>query len=343
MKPLVSILIPAYNAQEWIAAALRSAVHQTWPNKEIIVVDDGSRDRTRSIAEKFSKDGVVVVSQTNRGASAARNKAFSLCHGDYIQWLDADDILAPDKISLQMESVVQSNNKRILFSSEWGKFLYRIKRASFLRTALWEDLSPLEWLVRKMSLNIWMIPGCWLVSRELTEAAGPWDERLSFDDDGEYFCRVLLNSEGVKFIPDARIFYRTGGLTSLSNFDGSTKKLESAWISIRLHIKYLHQMELSERTRQAAVTYLRTWLPGFSYCRPDIVKEMKEMGLALGGEVKIIETVDVLRWKFAWMKNIFGGRFAFWAQTWLPRCKHLTIRSWDKAISQLEKLTQPEL
>jgi GT2 family glycosyltransferase len=343
MKPLVSILIPAYNSQEWIAAALRSALRQTWPNKEIIVVDDGSEDRTRVVAEKFSKEGVSVVSQKNQGASAARNKAFSLCHGDYIQWLDADDILAPDKISRQMEFAMPCNNKKILVSSEWGQFLYRTKRANFVRTALWEDLSPLEWLIRKMSLNIWMQPGSWLVSRELTEAAGPWDERLSFDDDGEYFCRVLLNSEHVKFIPGAKVFYRTGRPASLSNFDGSTKKLESSWISIRLHIKYLHQMETSERTRQTAITYLRTWLPGFSYCRLNIAKEMKEMGLALGGEVKMIETVDVLSWKFAWMKNIFGSRFAFWAQTCLPRFKHRTIRSWDKAIFQLEKLMQPEL
>ncbi len=220
MKPLVSILVPAYNSEEWIAAAIRSALRQTWPNKEIIVVDDGSEDSTRKIAEKFSKDGAVVVSQKNWGASTARNKAFSLCQGDYIQWLDSDDILAPDKISRQMEFAAQSNNKKILLSSEWGQFLYRTKRANFVRTAFWEDSSPLEWLMRKMSNNIWMQPGSWLVSRELTEAAGPWDERLSFDDDGEYFCRVLLKSDGVKFISGARVFYRTGGSSSLSNFDG---------------------------------------------------------------------------------------------------------------------------
>jgi glycosyltransferase involved in cell wall biosynthesis len=343
MKPLVSILIPAYNSEEWIAATLRSALRQTWPNKEIIVVDDGSQDRTRAVAEKFSKEGVIVVSQKNQGASAARNKAFSLCHGDYIQWLDSDDVLAPDKIARQMEFAVQCNNKKTLLSSEWGQFLYRTKRANFVRTALWEDLSPLEWLIRKMSNNIWMQPGSWLVSRELTEAAGPWDERLSFDDDGEYFCRVLLKSKRVKFIPGARVFYRTGGPASLSNFDGSNKKLESAWFSIRLHIKYLRQMEESERTRQAAVIYLRTWLPGFIDHRPDIANEMKELGRILGGEVKMLETVDALRWKFAWMKNIFGRRFAFWAQTCLPRFKHRTIRSWDKAIFQFEKLMQPEL
>ncbi len=102
-------------------------------------------------------------------------------------------------------------------------------------------------------------------------------------------------------------------------------------------------MEDSERTRQAAVIYLRTWLPGFIPNRPDIVEEMKELGRTLGGEVKMLETVEALRWKFAWMQNFFGRRFAFWAQTCLPRFKHRTMRSWDKTIFRLEKLMQPEL
>src|SRR4051812_27885378 len=101
MKPLVSILIPAYNAERWIADTLRSAIAQTWDAKEIIVIDDGSNDRTLEIAKTFESPSVRVVTQKNQGAAAARNLGFSLCKGDYIQWLDADDLLAPDKIELQ--------------------------------------------------------------------------------------------------------------------------------------------------------------------------------------------------------------------------------------------------
>ena len=89
MKPLVSILIPAYNAQKWIADTLRSALDQTWESKEIIVVDDGSTDRTLEVARRFEAQGVRVFAQENQGAAAARNKAFSLSRGEYIQWLDA--------------------------------------------------------------------------------------------------------------------------------------------------------------------------------------------------------------------------------------------------------------
>ena len=173
MKPLVSILIPAYNAEPFIADTIKSALAQTWPEKEIVVVDDGSTDNTLSIAMKFASVGITVVTQKNQGASAARNKAFSLCHGEYVQWLDADDLLARDKISKQMETVAQIPNKRVLFSSEWGRFMFRVSRTKFISTSLWADLSPLGWLLRKMGQNLHMQPATWLVSRELTEAAGP--------------------------------------------------------------------------------------------------------------------------------------------------------------------------
>src|SRR5919199_5243439 len=102
MEPLVSILIPAYNAQQWITDTIESALAQTWPKKEIIIVDDGSSDQTLQIVKQFASKTVLIVTQANHGASVARNTAFSLCQGDYIQWLDADDLLAPDKIEKQV-------------------------------------------------------------------------------------------------------------------------------------------------------------------------------------------------------------------------------------------------
>ena len=140
MKPLVSILMPAFNAQEWIGDTIKSAIDQTWPRKEIIIIDDGSRDQTLSIARQFASKEVSVVDQGNLGPSAARNRAFSICQGDYIQWLDADDLLAPDKIERQMEAVDHGADKRMLPSSAWGEFMYRPHRAKFVPTALWCDL-----------------------------------------------------------------------------------------------------------------------------------------------------------------------------------------------------------
>jgi glycosyltransferase involved in cell wall biosynthesis len=223
MTPLVSILIPAYNAERWIADTIRSALAQTWPRKEVIIVDDGSGDRTLEIAEQFVFSNVLVVTQQNQGASAARNKAFELCQGDYIQWLDADDLVSPDKVAKQMAAAEQYQDTRRLLSSGWGYFMYRPSLAKFLPTPLWCDLSPVEWLLRKMGQNLHMQTATWLVSRELTHAAGPWDARLSLDDDGEYFCRIVLASNAIQFVPDAKVFYRQPGFDRLSSIDRSDK------------------------------------------------------------------------------------------------------------------------
>src|SRR5271165_6282500 len=176
MKPLVSILIPAYNAEAWIADTIRSAIGQTWPRKEIIVVDDGSTDQTYAVAQQFASKDVIVVTHENQGAASTRNHALSLSQGDFIQWLDADDLLSPEKVETQLKASAEIGSSRTLLSSGWGYFAYRSERAEFSPTSLWCDLSPVEWLVRKMGENLHMQTATWLTSRELTEAAGPWDE-----------------------------------------------------------------------------------------------------------------------------------------------------------------------
>ena len=333
MKPLVSILIPAYNAEPWIADTIKSALKQTWPHKEIIVVDDGSTDKTFAVAQKFSGAEVTVITQKNAGASAARNKAFSICKGDYIQWLDADDLLAADKISRQMEVVEKTADKKMLFSSEWGRFMYRPRRAQFETTPLCADQPPLEWLLRKMGKNLHMQPATWLVSRELTLAAGSWDTRISLDDDGEYFCRVILASSGIKFVPGAKSYYRMSGFGSLSNVDQSDKKLESLWLSMQLHVGYLRSLEDSERTRAACVTYLGNWLNYFSPARPDIIAQAQQLAVTLGGKVEL----PGVRPKYKGIEKLFGRPAANRAQVLLPNLKTSLLRSWDKAMFHLEK------
>ena len=332
MQPLVSILIPAYNAGEWIEDTLRSALNQTWENKEIIVVDDGSTDGTLKIARKYESESVHIFTQTNQGAAATRNQAFALCQGDYIQWLDADDLLAPKKISLQMELLRTLLSKRTLASGPWGNFLYRPHRAEFIATALWTDLTPTEFLLRKMQLNLHMQTGTWLVSRELTEAAGPWNTQLLGDDDGEYFCRVLLASDGVRFVPDAKVYYRASGTTSLSYIGRSQKKMEAQWHSMQMHVEYLRSLEDSERVRTACVQYLQNWLIFFYPERLDLVNQAQQLAAKLGGTLKTPQ----LSWKYSWMERLFGWRVAKWAQRFLQASRWSVERFADKilAISQ---------
>ncbi|MFZ3215836.1 MAG: glycosyltransferase [Candidatus Acidiferrales bacterium] len=332
MKPLVSILIPAYNAEEWVHYTIRSAVAQTWPRKEIIVLDDGSTDRTAQVARRFASKGVKVVSTKNGGLSAAINHAYRLCEGDYIQELDSDDILAPDKIERQLAALRPGDSKRVLLSSPWGYFFYRTRRARFTRTSLWQDLSPVEWLLRKMGENLHMQNATWLVSRELAEAAGPWDENLHYDQDGEYFARVLLASEGTRFVPETQIYYRISRTNRISYIGSSDKKKDSLLRSLKLHVEYIRSLEDSERVRRACLIYLQNWLHHFYPSRPDAVAELQDLAARLQGRLE----PPRLRWKYAWMKPVFGWRAAEWAQRALPETKIAFTRRWDKAIFKIE-------
>ncbi|WP_348260836.1 glycosyltransferase [Telmatobacter sp. DSM 110680] len=335
--PLVSILIPAHNAENWIAETLRSAISQTWPNTEIIVVDDGSIDRTGEIARSFEEDGVRVFRQPNQGAAAARNTAYSLCHGDYIQWLDADDLLAPEKISKQMELVQGEDGKLTALSSEYGTFMYRTDRSQFNPSALWCCLTPVEWLIRKMGQNLYMQTATWLISRELSEAAGPWDSSLFCDDDGEYFCRVLMASDGVRFCPGARVYYRSFGFDSMSYVSNSPKKLEAHWRSMKLHIRYLRLMEDSDRVNTACLRYLRNWLICYYPEWSEIVKEVQQIAAELGEPLG----TPTLSWKYSWMQKTFGWRVAKTAQRRLRRLRWLTEKRWERVLLALSR--QPNL
>lgn len=333
MKHLVSILIPAFNAQEWIAHTIQSALAQTWPRREIIVVDDGSRDDTLSIARRFASRDVLVVTQPNQGASAARNTAMSLCQGEFLQWLDADDLLAPDKLERQMKAVSRIPGTRTLLSSAWGNFFYRPSRARFSATPLWCDLPPAEWLVRKLRHNLFMQTATWLVSRDLTAAAGPWDTRLSYDDDGEYFSRVLLKSDGIRFIPDAYVMYRMSGPQRLSYIGQSDAKLESFLLSIRLHIDYLWSLEKSERVRAACLEFLRCNLIYFYPQRPDLVAQLKHLASTLEGNLDVPQ----LRWKYAWIQKAFGWHAAKNIQMLMPGIRWSIVKRWDKTLAHLAR------
>jgi glycosyltransferase involved in cell wall biosynthesis len=330
-KPLVSVLMPAYNAQAWITDAIQSVLEQTWPRIELIIVNDGSIDRTLSIAQRFASKNILVVDQENHGAAAARNRAYSLSQGNYIQWLDPDDLLAPDKIARQMHVLERYPGRRALVSSAVGYFFYRTSKAKFSPSALWCDLAPVEWQLRKMEHGAHLQAGTWLIARELAEAGGLWDIRLSSGDDGDYSARLVLASEAIQFVPEARLFYRKSNPTSLSTFR-LNKQLDSVFLSIRLQIDHLRRVRDDERARAACVNYMQIRLNAFYPGRPDIVEQLERLASSLGGHLK----TPRLRWKYAWLHRILGYRLAKRAQVSLPNIKWTLVKNWDKILSRLE-------
>ncbi|MBI9062174.1 MAG: glycosyltransferase family 2 protein [Marinilabiliaceae bacterium] len=252
----VSILIPLYNSEKYIGKTIQSAINQTYPNIEIVIIDDGSTDNSFQLAKQFESGQVKVYHQTNKGASSARNLAFKYSTGDLIQYLDADDLLHPEKIELQVSSYLNYDHQTII-SGTWGRFNNDIKDVIWEKQTTNKDYNnPINWLIDSWNGLGMAAMHSWLIPRYLIEKAGPWNESLSLNDDGDFFCRVLLQAESISFVPDSKVYYRSNIKTSLSQLR-SDKAIMSELNSYYLYTK--HCLAISDSTvlkRALANNYL---------------------------------------------------------------------------------------
>lgn len=332
MQPLVSILIPAYNAEKWIKATLESAVNQDYARTEIILVNDGSTDRTLEMAKAFGAKNIKILDQLNAGGPAARNAALAHAQGDYIQWLDHDDLLAYNKISEQVKSLESIGGDRVLLSGSFGTFYFRPEKSRIAPGPLWRDLTPIQYFYTKFEEDTWLHTTCWLVSRKITELAGEWCELRTPDDDGEYFCRVVASSERIHFVPSARSYWRIGNCASFSyNRARSVDAMEAFLESSIRCIQHFRSLEDSERSRSACVTFLRNRLIYFYPEHKEMVQRMCAMAEELGGSL----SEAPLGGKYDTIRSYLGWGFARMSQIVVGRSKVLASRSWDKIMYKL--------
>jgi glycosyltransferase involved in cell wall biosynthesis len=230
--PKVSVLIPCYNAERWIGQSLNSVLEQTWPNLEVVVVDDGSTDGSIDVVRSFEGRGVRLVRQSNKGASSARNRALACATGDYIQFLDADDLISSDKIAVQVARLAAAPHA--VATCRWGRFYGAPIEAKFEMHEEWRDLAAVDWLLATWRDGGGMLfPAQWLIPRRIVDMAGPWREDLTLNDDGEYFTRIVLAAGQVLFCESGLAYYRSGiagslsGTRSRSGWESGYRAIES--------------------------------------------------------------------------------------------------------------------
>jgi glycosyltransferase involved in cell wall biosynthesis len=248
LNPLVSIIIPVYNSEKHLAECIESALAQTWVNKEIILVDDGSTDNSCLVAEKYAdRPKVQVIRQKNKGAAAARNTGLMAIKGEYVQFLDADDLLSPDKIEAQIATLNGSTTElaicKTVHFNDGESYLDGVQTNDWFCI---DSHNPVDFLT-KLYAGEEVLPGyggmvtihSWLTPRKLIDMAGPWNEKLSLDDDGEFFCRVILASEGIKFCDTGFNYYRKFNNKQSLSAQKSRKGMESAVLAIDLKLQHL--------------------------------------------------------------------------------------------------------
>ena len=320
MLPLVSILIPAYNASKWIKSTTLSALSQTWLNKEVIIVDDGSTDETLDVVKEIRSPVLKIYKQKNLGACAARNYALELASGDFIQWLDADDILAPDKIENQLLKSDQDPNSLTLHSCSWGLFYHCTSMAKITPSPLWQDLSPLDWLLKHFGEGYMMPNLSWLVSRKLSDLAGKWNESLKVNQDGEYFSRVVRSSQFIKFHSDALCYYRKGNPHSIS---GKNRSLTELSYTNGICVDNLLEFNSDRVTKEASIRFLQSFLSKFFVNESYVTKNIQKRIMSLGGEVNL----KTESYKYYIVRKIFGRRIALELKTVLWQLK-INFEKW---------------
>ena len=292
--PLVSIVIPAYNAAAFIGDAIAAALGQTHSSIEVIVVDDGSTDETRLKMRSNRDPRLKYVFQENQGQSAAINVGFSKSDGEYIKLLDADDWINPQHV----ESQVAALNSRCdaVASCRWGYFLSDFRNPavrSELTNSNYDD--PLQWIVDSLTRDDGMMGGwMWLIPRQIWEKVGGYDSRLSLNNDFHFSIATLLAANAVCFAENAVYSYRTGVSGALSSSYGR-KALESAFLTTDLGTQALLDRENSERIRQIAADRFQSWLfhfyPGF----PELARAAEDRISKLGGSSLRMEGGKILR------------------------------------------------
>jgi glycosyltransferase involved in cell wall biosynthesis len=236
MKPLVSIIIPLYNAENYIEQTITSALKQTYEHLEIIIIDDGSTDNSLAIAKRFQNNKLKVFGQKNKGASAARNFGLENASGKYIQFLDADDLLSGNKIELQVKILENNEENCISYCStihfDEGTDHLTNKPNPYEEAFVNYSDQPIDFMINLWGGNTgkgsFISVHAWLTPKSIINKIGPWDENLNLDDDGEFFGRIALNANKLLYVPNTYSYYRK----QYKGNNLSTKKNRAAYLSL---------------------------------------------------------------------------------------------------------------
>jgi glycosyltransferase involved in cell wall biosynthesis len=209
MGPLVSILIPCFNAERWIERTVESALAQTWAEKEVIVVDDGSTDRSLEVIRQFN-GRIRWETGPNCGGGAARNWLLELARGQWIQYLDADDYLLPTKIAAQVEFVTANPDLDVVFGpitlEHWSEHTTRCEQLAIPEP---HDL----WVL----LASWRLPqtGAPLWRKQAIVDVGGWKSDQSCCQEHELYLRLLIRGKRFAYHPTNGAVYRQWSTATL--------------------------------------------------------------------------------------------------------------------------------
>lgn len=320
IAPLVSIIIPIYNSEIYIADTVLSCIYQSYENIEIILVNDGSTDKTEEEIFKLTDNRIKYFKIQNIGACEARNFGISKAKGQLYQFLDHDDLIEKDKLMHQVKCY-EKNGDNYIYSGTMGSVSDEIRTIDEGYELYQKDFSASQYYETKLNQFAKDITtGAWLVPLKLVKSTNGWDSNAGLNDDGEYFMRIILNSAGIIFCKEAVFYFRRDVPNSLSK-QFNSKDVYIKWLfSYQSYVKHFLQKFENPIAKQLSWKALSVYYIGSYPYYPDLLEQckaqMNELGykhpFATGGKgflivAKILGVEIALRlwhYKYKAIKNL---------------------------------------
>jgi len=214
MKPLISIIMPVYNAEKFIASAIESCLNQSFDNFELIIVNDGSTDQTLNEINKFSDKRIKLFSIKNSGQCVATNYGLQVSKGNYVQYLDADDFLSDDKLFNQVNLLNEKED--IIVFCKWASI---INKQIYLENDLliYNSKTLKDFYFNQLYYSNMLANSCYLIPKKLIKIAGGYDVTLHYNNDFEYFNRTISYANNIIFDSKSVSYYRRNVNNSITS------------------------------------------------------------------------------------------------------------------------------
>ncbi|MFP4007553.1 MAG: glycosyltransferase [Spirulinaceae cyanobacterium] len=310
MNPLVTVVIPVYNGAQTIPETLKSVLNQTLKEIEVLVINDGSQDRTLEVLQQFKDERVKVYSFKNAGPAASRNQGLRLAQADYISFIDADDLWTEDKLAAQYEALQQNPQAAVAYSwthfiDETGAFLYSGQKV-IANGQVYRDLLAYNFIESGSNA---------LVRTEALQTVGGFDESLFGSEDWDAFLQLATHYDFIN-VPKFQILYRVSATSVSSQIE---RQVKACLAVLEKAFKSHSDLPVSLKRRSFANTYFyltikalegqpdrkRAWLAAqflsrIAWYQPSLFLQRNKVLSIMGAKVAIALVFDSSQARIIW-------------------------------------------
>jgi glycosyltransferase involved in cell wall biosynthesis len=262
--PLISVIIPCYNQGNFLADAVNSVIAQSYPSWECLILNDGSTDDTRQVAQRLLRQDsrIRYLEHENRGLAATRNRGLEEAKGHYLQFLDADDALLPTKFELQIERIVSADAPVVSYCSYWcSRSATRLlpETTEYARVRL-SEANPLLDLATAWEQGLSIPSHCFLVDARIIRTWNlRFDSSLPNHEDWDFWMKVLATKPVMRFVDERLAIYRIHGTSMSRNIPLMHQGFQKAIACQRRLLANDHCMQRVLRSKALRVRLVYLW------------------------------------------------------------------------------------